>query len=193
MNGVEDDDGCPEEDSDGDGIPDSVDRCPHERETMNGRQDDDGCPDGDELVRVEGEVIRLMQQVQFRTNSARITGARSFQILDAVATILRRNPQYRRVRVEGHTDDRGNADRNRTLSMDRAQACIDYLVRHGIDTARLYAQGFGPDRPIGDNTTSEGRAENRRTEFHIEPVGPGSDNVTRTVDADAQGHPDTDQ
>jgi outer membrane protein OmpA-like peptidoglycan-associated protein len=187
VNGVEDDDGCPEEDTDSDGIPNPVDRCPNEAETLNGRQDDDGCPDGDELVRVEGQTIRLMQQVQFRTNSAQIRGARSFQILDAVATILTRNPSYRRVRVEGHTDDRGDADRNRGLSMDRAQSCIDYLVRKGIATERLYAQGFGPDRPIGDNTTNEGRTANRRVEFHIEPIGPGSENVTQEVEADASG------
>jgi outer membrane protein OmpA-like peptidoglycan-associated protein len=184
MNGVEDDDGCPEEDSDGDGIPDAVDRCPEEAETMNGRRDDDGCPDGDALVVVEGQTIRLMQQVQFATNRATIRGRRSRQILDAVATILQRNPNYRRVRVEGHTDNRGPADRNRELSMDRAQACVEYLVEKGIATERLYAQGFGPDRPLEDNETREGRAANRRVEFHIEPVAPGTENQ---VEADATG------
>ncbi len=187
INGVEDEDGCPEDDRDGDGIPDSVDQCPDEAETLNGRRDDDGCPDGDALIVVEGETIRLLQQVQFRTSRATIRGRRSFQILDAVATILGRNPQYQRVRIEGHSDSSGNADRNRTLSMNRAQACVDYLVRNGVDSSRLYAQGHGPDRPIGDNETREGRTQNRRVEFHIEPVGPGSENVTREVDANEAG------
>jgi outer membrane protein OmpA-like peptidoglycan-associated protein len=182
INGVEDDDGCPEADADGDGIPDVVDRCPNEPETLNGRQDDDGCPDGDALVVVEGETIRLTQQVQFQTNRAQLRGRRSTQILDAVGTILRRNPQYRRVRVEGHTDDRGDADTNRGLSMDRAQTCVQYLIGKGIATERLYAQGFGPDRPIGDNTTNDGRTQNRRVEFHIEPVVPGADRNVVTAD-----------
>jgi len=174
INGVSDQDGCPEEDSDGDGIPDEADRCPNEPETMNGRADTDGCPDGEVLVRVEGERIVLLEQVQFRTASANIRGRLSSMILDAVATILQRNPQYRRVRVEGHTDDRGAAEGNRRLSLQRAQACVDYLTGHGVAAGRLHAEGLGPDRPLGSNETPEGRESNRRVEFHIEPVTPGA-------------------
>ena len=171
VDGFQDDDGCPEEDSDGDGIANEADRCPNDPETLNGRDDDDGCPDGEALVEVQGEQIRLLQQVQFRTNSADIRGARSQQILDAIATILRRNPQYRRVRVEGHTDDRGNDERNMQLSQDRAQACVDALIQRGVATDRLAALGKGESEPIAPNQTSAGREQNRRTEFHIEAIG----------------------
>ncbi|MCA9602703.1 MAG: cell envelope biogenesis protein OmpA, partial [Myxococcales bacterium] len=67
--------------------------------------DDDGCPDGAELVRVEGEQIVLLEQVRFKTNSARIIGKESKNLLTAVATILKRNPGYAKIRVEGHTDN----------------------------------------------------------------------------------------
>jgi outer membrane protein OmpA-like peptidoglycan-associated protein len=172
VNGINDQDGCPEEDADSDGIVDDRDRCPDRPETLNGRADEDGCPDGDALVEVQGTEIRLLQQVQFATNSARIRGRQSRQILDAVEFILSRNPQYRRVRVEGHTDNVGQPESNMRLSQERAQACVDYLVRAGIPAERLYAQGFGQDRPIADNSSNDGRERNRRVEFHIEAPPP---------------------
>ncbi|MEM9190079.1 MAG: OmpA family protein [Myxococcota bacterium] len=174
INGTADQDGCPEEDADGDGIPDQADRCPNQAETLNGRADSDGCPDGDALVQVSGEEIRLLQQVEFATSSARIRGRRSRQLLDAVATILSRNPSYRRVRVEGHTDNTGNAEDNQRLSEERAQACVEYLVRAGIDQGRLYAVGVGQERPLESNETRAGRIANRRVEFHIEAGTPGA-------------------
>lgn len=167
INGVKDKDGCPEPDQDGDGIPDDADKCPAEAETMNGTKDDDGCPDGNELARVEGEQIVILQQVRFATNSAKLVGKDSRQVLDAVAGILARNPSYAKLRVEGHTDNAGDADKNRLLSQKRAQACIDYLARKGISRSRLSAVGMGPDKPIVTNDTEEGRAANRRVEFHI--------------------------
>jgi OOP family OmpA-OmpF porin len=172
LNRINDTDGCPEEDADQDGIVDDRDRCPDRAETLNGRSDDDGCPDGDALVEVQGTEIRLLQQVQFATSSARIRGRQSQQILDAVEFILSRNPQYRRVRVEGHTDNAGNAEANMRLSQERAQACVDYLVRRGVAADRLYAQGFGQERPLGSNDTPEGREQNRRVEFHMEAPPP---------------------
>jgi outer membrane protein OmpA-like peptidoglycan-associated protein len=172
LNGFEDEDGCPEPDTDGDGIVDALDRCPNEPETLNGVQDDDGCPDGAALVEIRGEEIRLLQQVQFATNSARIRGRRSTLILDAVKTVLERNPHYRRVKVEGHTDSEGDDATNQQLSEARAQACVSYLVETGgIDAGRLYAVGLGEERPLESNATRGGREANRRVEFHIETGG----------------------
>jgi outer membrane protein OmpA-like peptidoglycan-associated protein len=57
---------------------------------------------------------------------------------------------------------------NRKLSADRAASVVKWLTKNGIDKARLTSQGFGPDRPIADNTTEEGRRNNRRVEFHID-------------------------
>ncbi|MDW8363664.1 MAG: OmpA family protein [Myxococcales bacterium] len=186
VNGVSDQDGCPETDADGDGVPDESDRCPQQPETLNGIQDDDGCPDGEVAAEVRGTQIVLLEQVQFRTNSHRLRGRRSQQILDAVALILLRNPQYRHVRIEGHTDDRGNRERNIALSQRRAQTCLEYLVRRGVARERLSAQGFGPDRPITDNSTPEGRTANRRVEFHIVDA-PEVRSAATQIDPEAMG------
>ncbi|MEQ8576933.1 MAG: OmpA family protein, partial [Fulvivirga sp.] len=67
----------------------------------------------------------------------------------------------------GHTDDQGNDDTNLILSHKRAQATKKYLIDHGIEDARLDAIGYGETKPVADNATVEGRAQNRRVEFDI--------------------------
>jgi OmpA-OmpF porin, OOP family len=67
--------------------------------------------------------------------------------------------------IEGHTDSTGNADHNRTLSNNRARSVLGALVGLGIDPARLSSKGFGPDKPLADNGTEDGRAKNRRVEL----------------------------
>ncbi|MBL8602635.1 MAG: OmpA family protein [Myxococcales bacterium] len=169
--GDRDTDGCPDvdEDRDRDGIPDARDRCPEEPENFNGREDTDGCPEANvaSLVEISGESIRILQQVNFANNSDRIVGRTSFDVLDAVAAVMNAHSEIQQVDVQGHTDDRGNAARNRSLSQRRADRVRSYLVDHGVAAARLTAHGFGPDQPIAPNTTSIGRATNRRVEFHI--------------------------
>ena len=71
--------------------------------------------------------------------------------------------------VEGHTDSQGSAASNQELSDKRAQAVRDYLVSRGIAADRVKSQGFGPGRPIGENTSAEGRANNRRVEIVVQP------------------------
>ena len=71
------------------------------------------------------------------------------------------------VRLEGHTDNVGDAAANLKLSQDRATAIKNLLISGGIDTARLSTDGFGQDRPIDTNDTEEGRAKNRRTELVV--------------------------
>ena len=176
INGVEDENGCPEPDSDGDGIPDPVDQCPNEAETLNGVRDDDGCPDGEALIQQEGEEIKLLQQIQFGNNSASIRRP-SLRIVDAVATLIKRHPEFQHVRIEGHTDSRGNEQRNVRLSQERADAVRDALVERGVASDRLSSIGYGPTRPIADNETRDGRAANRRVEFHIQTEGAVADSV----------------
>jgi outer membrane protein OmpA-like peptidoglycan-associated protein/Tol biopolymer transport system component len=71
------------------------------------------------------------------------------------------------IEVGGHTDNQGSDEANMSLSARRAQSVVDYMVLAGIDASRLIAKGYGETVPIADNSTKEGRATNRRTEFVI--------------------------
>jgi outer membrane protein OmpA-like peptidoglycan-associated protein len=163
--GFEDDDGCPDLDNDGDGIPDLKDKCPNEPEDMNGVEDDDGCPEGGTGQGFVGGKIDLKgEKVEFKTNSAELL-ADSTKLLDRVANLIRNNPQVKLIRIEGHTDDVGKADDNLRLSQARAVAVLEYLVKRGVDRARLTAVGYGQTRPLVPNTSKANRAQNRRVEF----------------------------
>lgn len=114
------------------------------------------------------EKIVITQKIHFEFDRAIIRPI-SYPILDDVADLLRRNPQIQRVRVEGHTDWIGSDAYNQRLSNNRARAVRDFLVQKGIDPNRLEAVGYGESRPIADNSTVQGRARNRRTEFTVMP------------------------
>lgn len=89
--------------------------------------------------------------------------------LDALSDALRAHPGAR-LRVEGYSDATGPEGWNQALSEQRARAVRAYLVKHGIDGARLQVQGFGEAHPAQPNTTPEGRAANRRVELHRLPA-----------------------
>lgn len=154
--------GCPDRDSDR--VPDKRDKCPDE--PADARIDprrSDGCP---ARVLVTKDQVVILDKVFFDTNKATIKSV-SFPILNEVATVLTTYPDIRRVEIAGHTDSDGVDAKNLTLSQSRAEAVRDYLVKKGIDTARLVPVGYGETRPIADNGTSTGKAENRRVEFVI--------------------------
>jgi outer membrane protein OmpA-like peptidoglycan-associated protein len=88
----------------------------------------------------------------------------SGQILGEIVKLLQQNPDLK-LRVEGHTDNQGNAAANQALSEKRAQAVVAWLATHGIPAARLTAKGFGQAHPVADNATEDGRAKNRRVEL----------------------------
>ena len=90
----------------------------------------------------------------------------SKKTVDDLVVILQAYPSAV-VRLEGHTDNVGDAAANLKLSQDRASAIKNLLVSGGIDAARLSTDGFGQDRPIDTNDTDEGRAKNRRTELVV--------------------------
>ncbi|MEZ4265106.1 MAG: OmpA family protein [Myxococcota bacterium] len=168
--GFEDADGCPDPDNDGDGILDVDDLCPTQPENKNGIDDEDGCPDSaDQKVKMSAKKILILEMVYFDTAKATIK-KRSHELLTEVANVLKANPQLTRVRVEGHTDDRGDDAYNMQLSKDRADAVKAFLVAAGVEASRLDAQGFGETRAVASNGNPAGRAKNRRVEFVIQEI-----------------------
>ncbi len=162
--------GCPvagkpvaDKDSDGDGIMDSADKCPNEQETKNGYQDDDGCPD--EVPAAIAKFSGAIEGVVFKTGSAELD-TKSVPVLTKAAEVFK---QYSDIRVEisGHTDNVGNEKANTVLSQKRAESVKAWFVKNGIDQKRLEAKGFGPSKPVADNRAADGRAKNRRVEFHL--------------------------
>jgi OmpA-OmpF porin, OOP family len=169
---IEDADGCPEDDADKDGIPDAQDACPKEPGEKDPDPAKNGCPKFIRRITGSSE-IQILKPVQFATAKATIL-PNSYPILDEVVRLLKVNPEITHLDIEGHTDNRGSDDLNEKLSNDRAVSVMKYLVDHGIEAKRLAAQGFGPKRPIADNNTADGRAKNRRTEFHIRSQAGGA-------------------
>ncbi|MCC6901974.1 MAG: OmpA family protein [Polyangiaceae bacterium] len=155
--------GCPApKDTDGDGILDPVDACPEAAGPANDDPKKHGCP----VARVEKGQIRILEQVQFAYNSDRILKASDY-ILEAVKKVLEEHSQIKLVEVQGHTDSKGGDQFNLGLSKRRAASVMKWLTGKGVDKKRLKSQGFGKKQPIDTNETEEGRANNRRVEFHI--------------------------
>jgi outer membrane protein OmpA-like peptidoglycan-associated protein len=89
-------------------------------------------------------------------------------LIDTMAQVLRDNPQIELVVVEGHASARER--RPRELSLRRAAAVRQALLDRGVEPDRLTTEGYGAERPIASNDTTEGRAQNRRAELRIERV-----------------------
>ncbi len=90
----------------------------------------------------------------------------SYVELNKAVDLLEDNPSMV-IEIGGHTDNVGSEALNQQLSQKRAQAVVDYMILAGLDASRLRAKGYGESVPIADNSTNEGRAKNRRTEFEI--------------------------
>jgi OmpA-OmpF porin, OOP family len=147
--------GCP--DSDGDNIPDNDDKCPNTPGTNM------GCPEIKQEVKER--LAFAMKAVQFETGRA-VLKPQSYAILDEVVSIMRQYPDYK-LSIEGHTDDIGDEKANLILSVNRASACNDYILRKGMPRERVLYTGFGERLPMTDNSTAEGREQNRRVEFRL--------------------------
>jgi OmpA-OmpF porin, OOP family len=140
-------------DSDGDGVPDSIDRCPN---TPKGdKVDAYGCTIKDEIK---------LERVHFATDSAAIL-PESSEILDYGVATLKRYPEMV-IEVRGHTDSTGSKQHNVVLSQHRAESVMAYLKEHGV-TNTMTAKGYGEDLPLADNRTAEGRQQNRRVSLRI--------------------------
>jgi outer membrane protein OmpA-like peptidoglycan-associated protein len=155
--------GCP--DTDGDGIADKDDKCP----TVAGLAEFGGCPkpalDETKKVEVQKKLSFAAKNIFFETGKD-ILKKESLRDLDSVVNIMKQY-DFLKLNVDGHTDNVGTEKSNVDLSMKRASAVVDYLTKHGIAGDRLTAQGFGPNKPVADNKTVQGRAQNRRVELTI--------------------------
>ncbi|MDR2085766.1 MAG: OmpA family protein [Dysgonamonadaceae bacterium] len=178
-------------DTDGDSVPDYLDKCPGTPVEAYGFIDENGCPkdtdeDGvpdysDQCPALKGiienngcpvvkEAVKkvfekALQGIQFETGKAAIKKT-SFPVLDQIVTIMKENPDYMLI-INGHTDNVGKPDKNLILSEDRAKAVENYLVRGGITPFRLMAKGYGDTQPLVENTTKENKAKNRRVELIV--------------------------
>jgi outer membrane protein OmpA-like peptidoglycan-associated protein len=115
---------------------------------------------GDEIAK-SGHVA--VYGIHFATAKATIE-ADSEQTLNEIVKLLDGSPDLK-LRVEGYTDNVGQAATNQALSEKRAQAVVSWLTAHGVDASRLAAKGLGQANPVADNATEEGRAKNRRVEL----------------------------
>ncbi len=158
--------GCPI-DSDGDGVWDGIDLCPNT--PAGARVDASGCPievTEKETEMLDTGMIRL-QGVNFETAKADLL-PESSPILDQVGPILLKWPQLK-IEIGGHTDSRGSAARNQTLSEARAGSVRTYLLQKfpGIAADQLTPKGYGASVPVAPNTNTLNMAKNRRVEFVV--------------------------
>lgn len=149
--------GCP--DTDGDGVFNNIDKCPD----VAGAVANKGCPE------IKKEVIQKIalaaKGINFETGKAVIT-AGSFKSLDDLVTLLNSYPGAS-VEIQGHTDNNGTPESNKTLSQDRANSVKRYLSAGGVSEARMTAIGYGQEIPLADNKTEAGKTKNRRVDFKL--------------------------
>ncbi len=149
--------GCP--DTDGDGVFNNIDKCPD----VTGAVANKGCPE------IKKEVIQKIalaaKGINFETGKAVIT-ASSFKSLDDLVTLLNSYPGAS-VEIQGHTDNNGTPESNKTLSQDRANAVKRYLSAGGVSEVRMTAIGYGQELPLADNKTEAGKTKNRRVDFKL--------------------------
>lgn len=112
---------------------------------------------------LDGNRLVLPGPIVFKTASAELSGE-SAAVLQYIAAYLAEKSYISLLRIEGHTDNDGNAQAAQRLSEQRALAVARALVGKGVQCARLLPVGFGQSKPIADNTTPAGRAKNRRIE-----------------------------
>jgi outer membrane protein OmpA-like peptidoglycan-associated protein len=142
----------PAADTDKDGVPDIIDLCPGTGAGI--AVEATGC--------VAGATI-LLAGVDFHSDSQELTGAAQ-RSLDHIAGILNQLPELR-MEVAGHTGTSGDPSFNQWLSLQRAEAVVDYLVAKGVSEERLSAAGYGGQQPVSSETTPEAMRMNRRIEL----------------------------
>lgn len=172
-------DGCAV-DSDNDGVSDILDRCADTRPgaqvdasgcevqsepmTKSGGTGAAGATAGSMEVPTTAGASMVLTGVTFESGSAKLKPG-SLGVLDSVAAQLKASGA--KVEVSGHTDASGSAAINRALSQRRAESVLAYLAAKGVPSANMTAKGYGSDKPVAPNTSTEGKAKNRRVELQV--------------------------
>jgi outer membrane protein OmpA-like peptidoglycan-associated protein len=142
------------------------------------------APAPQKRVEVRDNKIVINEKVQFEYDSAKILEV-SHSLLNEVADVIKKNPQIKKIEVQGHASAEGGDRHNLNLSDRRAKAVREFLVKKaGIAKDMLTSKGYGETQPIADNETEEGRVQNRRVEFVITE----QDIKTEKVEIDDQGN-----
>lgn len=112
----------------------------------------------------EGKVV-ILENIFFATNSFELSKESEVE-LNTLLKLMNDNPNIR-IEISGHTDNTGNYQHNLALSEKRSNSVKQWLLDKGINMNRIVAKGYGDSKPIATNSTAEGKAKNRRTEFKI--------------------------
>jgi outer membrane protein OmpA-like peptidoglycan-associated protein len=115
-----------------------------------------------------GMVITLSGAVLFESGKSDLLGQAAAKLAEVAGVLTKQDPESK-IAVQGYTDSQGTESSNLELSRRRAEAVRAYLVSHGIAPDRITAEGYGPARPVADNASPEGRADNRRVEIVVTP------------------------
>lgn len=135
-----------------------------------------------------GMVITLSGNVLFETNKSKLFPGAQVKLNDVAKALTQQDPNSQIV-VEGHADSQGDDQHNLELSQARAEAVREYLIERGIAADRIVAKGYGETRPIADNSSPEGRANNRRVEIVVQ--GSQVDNSAASGNTSASGNAST--
>jgi OOP family OmpA-OmpF porin len=153
-------------DTDGDRIPDDVDKCPTEPETYNGVDDDDGCPDAPKVVIVTSNPPAI-ERLRFKKGAAKPV-PESIAILDAVAAVMKDHAEVELLQLEGHASSEKDPVK---LSQQRADAIRAELEVRGIAGKRLRTKGFGAHCPLGSDPDSDRRVDLKIVTQSGKPTG----------------------
>ena len=158
--------GCP--DADDDGVPDKYDAC----KTEPGSAENGGCPKNHAFSsnvvipqETESKLTFNAKNVLFKSSQDIILDE-SYPSLNNILKIMNDYPQSR-FSINGYTDNTGLDEKNRDLSLRRAQSVMNYFTSKGVAASRLEIKGFGSANPIATNETAEGKKTNRRVEIRI--------------------------
>jgi OOP family OmpA-OmpF porin len=145
-------------DGDGDGVNDCIDKCPNT--PAGAKVDSQGC----EII---ADLVLNLTADEFEFDSAELK-PEMMQVLDEVAAKIEASPGDETVMIIGHTDSIGTEEYNQGLSERRARSAADYLIEQGVAQDRISISGMGETQPVADNSTREGRAQNRRVEIQTQ-------------------------